>query len=493
MMRLLLSKNGITYIILLLVNYRMMDRGRVDTGSLTIVSVILIGIHLLIYFTGKMLEKKWTEVKRDILGMSLMGIVTVCVINLMVMIEVGMVGGFIRNGYNSLIGGLIQIVLIGLFALGMPVAIIGVAKWLIGKVANINEIDEKKNLQKRRDVVLDKIDELMEKFNIEAEANYPFEAEKFYMYNERMNFEETKTKKLYCTNDLRNGELKEQLCEIEKLEQKILSVDIMELIQRRSCLRDTQNRWIGNLTQKEIKLRKLLECRKNILEVELENIENGIKGEKLVDDELNQYPNIYNLSNIRLEEEDNNGIIQSIENDNIIIARQGVFVIEVKNIGFKGSFSIDIERDGRWVKSYGERKEIMKSPTEQNNRHILYINKIINRVLGRGIQNYVDADGIVVIANDKVSITNQSQNQIVLRKSEIYLYIKKQKNSLSLEEMNILRDYFLKKDLGGKKFHYNDYAFELKENIEDYNTVVNQVKQDVLEMKKLAVTLDEIK
>ncbi|MGL4873087.1 MAG: nuclease-related domain-containing protein [Clostridium sp.] len=492
MLKFLSNKVGITYVILVIISYKIIDEADLGSEFLTQVLVGLMIAHLLIYFIGKLINKEWKEIKRDGLGRILMGIITVVIINLAIILEVKIMIYAVERLGNSLLISVINVALLAFFILGMPMLFIVMAAWLNDKVVEINKFIEMKNLEKKNNPILDQIDEEISRASVGIESNYVFKEEEFYRYNERLDFEKVKPKEIYCTNDERYDGLVEQIRQIKKLEEEIQSIDISDLVERKSLLRDSQNVWVNNWIQKEIKLRRLLACRREVLESDLNSTKSGIEGEQLIDRELNQYPNIYNLSNIRVEEKDNDGMDQSVENDNIVIARQGVFVIEVKNIGSKGAFSIKIERDGRWIKRYGKREAIMKSPTEQNNRHILYINKIINRLLKRDVENYLDAEGIVVIANDAVTIENQSQNQMVLRKSEIYLYIKKQKNVLSIEEMNILKEYFLKNNLGGKKYPYNDYAFELRKNIEDYNKGVDIRREEILKMKELANMLDEI-
>ena len=59
----------------------------------------------------------------------------------------------------------------------------------------------------------------------------------------------------------------------------------------------------------------------------------GIEGEERVNRTLSIHKNIINLSNILLEILDNNNEIHSIENDNILLTRNGIFVLEVKNFG----------------------------------------------------------------------------------------------------------------------------------------------------------------
>lgn len=89
----------------------------------------------------------------------------------------------------------------------------------------------------------------------------------------------------------------------------------------------------------------------------------GAEGERQVYNELKFFTNNMKiLQNIRLEV---NG--ESIESDLIVICNQGIFIIEVKNLGSTGKYNITVERDGRWTKEYENGKsETMSSITQQN-------------------------------------------------------------------------------------------------------------------------------
>jgi ribosomal protein L27 len=87
------------------------------------------------------------------------------------------------------------------------------------------------------------------------------------------------------------------------------------------------------------------------------------------------YKNVWNhLSNIRFEVDG-----QSVESDNIIICTRGIYTIEVKNYGSKGNYSIQITKDGQWIKvSPNGKSEAKKDVTTQMNRHIAYKQNKVN-------------------------------------------------------------------------------------------------------------------
>ena len=206
----------------------------------------------------------------------------------------------------------------------------------------------------------------------------------------------------------------------------------------------------------------------------------GREGEELVSNYLKLFGNFYSLQGIRLEVEDEYGQVQSIESDNIIISKYGVFVLEVKNFSALGNYNITVERDGRWLKTYPNGNvEVMKNATDQNNRHIIYLNKVINEALDRDIENYIEADGIIVIANDKISITNESFNQNIFRISELYSYIKKQDVVLTKDEMDKIRELLISRNLPPQKFPIYDYRNELRINYDKFISFRNVAEQKI--------------
>lgn len=135
----------------------------------------------------------------------------------------------------------------------------------------------------------------------------------------------------------------------------------------------------------------------------------GEGGERRVADTLRGYSDqIILLPNIRLEVEG-----ESIENDFILLSPYGIYVLEVKNLGSGGGYSLRIEKDGRWSKVYGQRTEIMSNVVAQNERHILYLEKHINQKLERPLDDYIRVQGMVVLANDVVDIFNESDDLVV--------------------------------------------------------------------------------
>lgn len=178
----------------------------------------------------------------------------------------------------------------------------------------------------------------------------------------------------------------------------------------------------------------------------------GETGEQRVAMELQPYEGqIIVLPNLRLEVDG-----ESIENDFVLISPYGIYVLEVKNLGSGGGYGLYIEKDGRWNKVRGRNMEYMESPVHQNERHILYLEKYINAELGKNLDNYLRVQGIVVIANDKADIKNESDH-LILRYKDIMSNIRRQPVVMKEEEMKKIAGILQKAGLEPKKYPIANY------------------------------------
>jgi hypothetical protein len=172
----------------------------------------------------------------------------------------------------------------------------------------------------------------------------------------------------------------------------------------------------------------------------------GHVGEERVETVLKPYEGqIITIPNLRIEVEGN-----SVESDFIIVSPYGVYVLEVKNLGNKSQYGLRIEKDGRWTKTYGGKKEITKSPVEQNERHILYLEKYINQALGRGLDEHIRLQGMVVIANDNVDIRNETDD-IIIRYGNIMNTIRKRPIIMKEAEMKVVAETLKSAGLAAKR------------------------------------------
>lgn len=188
-------------------------------------------------------------------------------------------------------------------------------------------------------------------------------------------------------------------------------------------------------------------------------IKRGLEGEAYVNRVINDYYDVINLENIRLEIEDKQGQIQSVENDNILITRQGVFILEVKNYGSSGAYDLVIERDGRWLKRFPNGQvETISNATGQNNRHVNYVSKFINEYLEQDFNTLIPVYGVVIIPNDSISIDNQDPLQSIYRASQIYQFIMSKDVVLTQEKMKQIETLIKSHKLPSKSYPLIDQA-----------------------------------
>lgn len=193
---------------------------------------------------------------------------------------------------------------------------------------------------------------------------------------------------------------------------------------------------------------------------ELRIISAGLIGEERVQNELEVYNDVFkSLFNVRLEVEGN-----SVESDALIFSKKGVFTLEIKNFGSSGSYEIKVTKDGQWLKVFPNgNEEPMKDVASQSNRHVGYKQKFINQKLkDAGVDlDYVFIDPIIVIANDNVKVNNESEN-VILRASQIYNYIKNKNDIITEEQAQILFSLFKENMLEPKKYPYEDFEKGLR-------------------------------
>ena len=214
----------------------------------------------------------------------------------------------------------------------------------------------------------------------------------------------------------------------------------------------------------------------------------GEIGERRVAEELAPYESqMIVLPNLRLEVDG-----ESIENDFVLVTPYGIYVLEVKNLGSSGGYELRIEKDGRWSKIYNGGIEPMDSPVHQNERHILYLEKYINGELGRELDDYLRVQGMIVIANDKVNIVNESDN-LILRYTNVMSTLRREPVIMKEAEMKQIGEILSRAGLPPKEYpipnyliyYYNvvmlmdEYA-EWKEKTEKLREYVNLYREKVL-------------
>lgn len=189
----------------------------------------------------------------------------------------------------------------------------------------------------------------------------------------------------------------------------------------------------------------------------------GNRGEKRVNDELDQFDGFSRyMSNLRLEV---NG--QSIETDNVLFSTKGVFLFEVKNFSENGKYGLRITKDGQWqrVQSDGTATPMKMDVTAQHNRHVLFMEKMI-REQWRQLYNeeapFIKLNPLIVIANDKIMVENQTDLAII-RISQIYHHVQKSNERLSQDTLSKLWNILETNRLPLKEYPVQDYTKDLAE------------------------------
>ena len=184
------------------------------------------------------------------------------------------------------------------------------------------------------------------------------------------------------------------------------------------------------------------------IENEYKVVKLGIDGENRVNENLHLFRREFiKFDGARFTDSDRN----SVECDNIIISPKGIFILEVKNYGETEGYSLKIDKTGGWRKVRGNSSEPMNSPVGQNIRHIAVLKNILR---DRGMN--VNVKGLVVIANEKVEIDNQSDSKVI-RHTSLYEELSKGENTLSekqCEEISNIIKSILESD---KKYPTNNY------------------------------------
>lgn len=226
-------------------------------------------------------------------------------------------------------------------------------------------------------------------------------------------------------------------------------------------------------------------------------IKAGLKGEYAVQDVLDMHTGAFIVvHDLRLEFPGKNGEIDSVETDTVVLAPNGIFAIEVKNYGSSGRYKIVVTGDGNWYKEYPPRRddeapkrEVMKNPFAQNDRHIAYLERFINELLGRDMANWARVENIICLANDEVSLENDpAAKQTLTRVSNLYnqlTYDRTQK--FTVEELEKIKAAFDEKRLPGKKYPIPDYSKHLKWAVDWYKYLTSSLAT-VLEAATKCVT-----
>lgn len=207
-----------------------------------------------------------------------------------------------------------------------------------------------------------------------------------------------------------------------------------------------------NTLKELIKLSKMLVINYNKIyneyKMDMIGISIGKQGEDLVNKNIEMYNHkLMNIRNTRFEIDG-----QSVETDNLILSKNGIFSLEVKNLGATGKYDIRVDKDGKWNKI--EKNKVLEMPnvTSQTYRHTALTEKLFIKELNKlGINKEITVHPLIVLANDKVLLDNQSDIKII-RTSNIYKEICNQNDNLSEELLQSLKQIILDNNLPAKSY-----------------------------------------
>lgn len=182
-------------------------------------------------------------------------------------------------------------------------------------------------------------------------------------------------------------------------------------------------------------------------------LQKGIAGEEYVNEQLRLYEGKFRiLKNVVLQAVDSQG--NTSEVDAYIITDRGLVVAEIKNYGNENQI-LHITNDGRWVIEDIHNGNILRridhSPVEQNTRHCLAVERLFAQEFGEGCD--IPVIPVIFIANNKVSINNESKSSVI-RVSEFYTFINSIQNAgaVSKEIQEKIENLLKSHDIGAQPF-----------------------------------------
>lgn len=286
------------------------------------------------------------------------------------------------------------------------------------------------------------------------------------------------------------GTIEVQIKDIESFRKNIRcdrilskSYEINNLDEFQSRIKDYRDNVVSSVEQKINIFNDYLDSRIKVLERYKTSIIDGEIGENYVYKVIKDFDNCNVLRNVKIEFPDNEGKLQSIEMDFVLVMETGVFVLEVKNYGSKGQYDLIVENSGRWLSRYKNGVEyVLDSANSQNNRHLMFLNRYLNSVLETN--EYLRANGLTVIGNNKINVINESDLQVIKRADEVYNYVTSFPKSLNREEMeNIVKAISNARRPREPKYPlaniYDEIFHNIKEmerELESYNTILKNTE-----------------
>ena len=224
-------------------------------------------------------------------------------------------------------------------------------------------------------------------------------------------------------------------------------------------------------------LNQLFSNRVRLYMEDYRGVKTGLDGEKAVREQLALHRDAFiTLHNLRIEQ-GNERMTESAEVDTLVLAPNGIYSIEVKNIGSEGECSIVVEADGSWYREIPSRNPDekphlvpMRNPFGQNDRHIAVLERFINGVLGRSMENRAKVKNVIVIANENVRIVSNTCDGLILtRVPTLYSQLSNDKEvCYTQQELESLSNILGAVALPPKGYKLYDYSAEMRGYISAY-------------------------
>ncbi|QTC40417.1 NERD domain-containing protein [Bacillus sp. V3] len=194
---------------------------------------------------------------------------------------------------------------------------------------------------------------------------------------------------------------------------------------------------------------------------------------------------------------------KSFETDFLVFSKQGIYSLEVKNIGGTQSFTIRITQDGQWLKVFNNGNiEPMQDVTSQMNYHISMTNLLKKEYENETGKVLPSIQPIYIIGNNDVIIDNQSDLN-VFRPSYFVHFLRKQPHIESHENYKEFMNWLKSYRIPAKKYALKDYSrqFEkvaetmtISSNINSYYyEIADKIIEDLKRKPELLTYIQKVK
>ena len=131
--------------------------------------------------------------------------------------------------------------------------------------------------------------------------------------------------------------------------------------------------------------------------------------------------------------------------DNVIITNRGVFVLLLETFDSTAPLELLIERDGTWYQrkhdpnTNSEYEFFNHTFTGTHNKHLLYLEKMINERMDSPLESYLELHLLLVITNNNLKLKNHS-TQTMIHTSEFLPQLRSHPICLSEDKMLYLKE-----------------------------------------------------